>query len=185
MKACIIHGTVTTLKIYNKSLEFRKHDQLKFRDTDFKLQNYFELIDGFIRFECEIKKKKLQFIFGQDLKHISVKDLKYKDFEKVWSDEFMRLLGMLESDLEIVRGKEDVKKRLLNLYKKAKAMRLFNFYCAIQLNGIDFVKKDTSSTSFYRNIDELKHARVDYSQMYEFHEIPKFYFNPFEYEEVI
>ena len=178
-------GTTTTLKIYNKALEFKKHDQLKFKDTDFNIEKFYNRILGFIRFECEIKKKRLQTMYGIDKKHICVKDLKYSDFEQVWSDEFMKLLGMLESDLKIVRGKEEVKKRLLTIYGNSKGMRLFNFYCSIQLNGIDFVQKDTSKSVFYRNINALKECNVDYSQVYQIQEMQHFWFNPFEYEEVI
>lgn len=178
-------GTVTTLKIYNKYLEFKKHDLKKFKDKDFKLQNYLEHIQGFVRFEVEIKKKKLLDMYGKNLKHIKVKDLEYKDFEKVWCDEFMKLLGIIEKDLDIVRGKEEVKKRLLTLYGNAKGMRLFNFYCSIQLNGIDFVRSDMSKTTYYRQISELKDARIDYSQTYQIEECSLFYFNPFEFEEVI
>ena len=180
-----IPGTTTTLKIYNKLLEFQKHDRKKFIDTNFDLIEYFDIIQGFVRFEVEIKKKKLQKIFGEDLKHIKVENLEYNNFEKVWSEEFMRLLGFLENDLKIVRGKDDVKKRLLAFYKKSKAMRLFNFYCSVQMNGIDFVKKDMTNATFYRYVSDLKLARVDYSQMYEINEVSNFYFNPFEYEEVI
>ena len=178
-------GTTTTLKIYNKALEFKKHDQLKFKDTDFNIEKFYNKIQGFIRFECEIKKKRLQTMYGINKKHICVKYLEYNDFENVWSDEFMKLLGMLESDLKIVRGKDEVKKRLLTIYGNSKGMRIFNFYCSIQLNGIDFVKKDTSKSVFYRNINELKEANVDYSQVYQIQELQHFWFNPFEYEEVI
>ena len=178
-------GTTTTLKIYNKALEFKKHDQLNFKDTDFNIEKFYNRIQGFIRFECEIKKKRLQTMYGIDKKHICVKDLKYSDFEQVWSDEFMKLLGMLESDLKIVRGKEEVKKRLLTIYGNSKGMRLFNFYCSIQLNGIDFVKKDTAKPTYYRYIKELKEANVDYSQVYQIQETQHFWFNPFEYEEVV
>lgn len=97
----------------------------------------------------------------------------------------MKLLGMLEKDLEIVRGKEEVKQRLIFIYGKTKGMRLYNFYCSVQLNGLDFIKKDMSSCTYYRCVKDLKYARVDYSQIYEIHEIPKFYFNPFEAEEVL
>ena len=48
-------GTSTTLKIYNKMLEFKKHDMKKFVNSDFDLINYISKIKGFIRFECEIK----------------------------------------------------------------------------------------------------------------------------------
>lgn len=180
-----VPGTTTTLKIYNKLSDFKKHDQKKFKGTDFKLINYINHIDGFVRFEVEIKKKSLQKLVGKDIKNISVKSLEYKDLEKFWSDEFMKLLGMFEEDLKIVRGKETVKSRLLYLYGNAKGMRLFNFYCSIQMNGLDFVKKDMSSSVYYRNIKELKEARIDYSQMYEFKEVSTYWFNPFEFEEVV
>lgn len=180
-----IPGTTTTLKIYNKALEFKKHDQKKFKDTNFDLIKYYDRVDGYIRFEIEIKKKSLQKLIGQDIKHIKVTSLVYSDFEKVWSEEFMKLLGMLEKDLEIVRGKEEVKQRLIFIYGKTKGMRLYNFYCSVQLNGLDFIKKDMSSCTYYRCVKDLKYARVDYSQIYEIHEIPKFYFNPFEAEEVL
>lgn len=178
-------GTVTTLKIYNKYLEFKKHDLKKFKDRDFQLNNYLDYIQGFVRFEVEIKKKKLIEMYGKNLKHIKVKDLAYKDFEKVWCDEFMKLLGIIEKDLEIVRGKDEVKRRLLTLYGNAKGMRLFNFYCSIQLNGLDFVKCDMSKSTYYRQIADLKNARIDYSQTYQIEECNLFYFNPFDFEEVI
>lgn len=178
-------GTTTTLKIYNKMAEFRKHDETKFRDTNFNLINYYNEIQGYIRFEIEIKKKSLQKLIGKEEKHISVLGLEYKYFEKIWESEFMKLLGVLEKELEIVSGKEDVKQRLIFIYGNLKGMRLFNFYCSIQLNGLDFVKKDTSKSAFYRYIKDLKDARVDYSQMYELQEIKTFYFNPFEWEEVV
>ena len=54
-----LSGTTSTLKIYNKMLEFKKHDLKKFYNTKFDLINYINTITGFIRFECEIKKKML------------------------------------------------------------------------------------------------------------------------------
>ena len=81
-------GTTTTLKIYNKLLEFQKHDMKKFYGTSFDLQNFMNKIDGFIRFECEVKKKKLESIYNK--KYIRVKNVKYSDLKNVWSEEFMK-----------------------------------------------------------------------------------------------
>lgn len=175
-----ISGTMTTLKIYNKYIEFRKHDLKKFNSTDFDVEKYLEEIQGFVRFECEIKKKMLVKLYNQ--KHIKVIDVKYENLKKVWSDEFMKMLNLVEKDLEIVRGREEVKVRLLQVYKRGKAMRLYNFYCAIQLEGLSDVKKNFTKASYYRYIDDLKQARVDFSQIYKVEEI--FYFNPFESVEV-
>ena len=180
-----VAGTVTTLKVYNKMLEFKKHDEKKFRNTNFDLLKYYTRIEGFIRFEVEIKKKKLKKIYGEDKKHISVINLEYKDFEKVWSDEFMKLLGMIEKDLKVVKDKKEIKERLLYLYGKTMGNRLFCFYCSIQMDGLDFVKKDMSKPTFYRYIKLLKEAKVDYTQRYKMEKMETFYFNPFEWEEVI
>ncbi len=177
-----LSGTSTTLKIYNKMLEFKKHDMKKFVVSDFNLKNYLEYIKGFIRFECEIKKKTLTRIYNK--KHIKIVDIKYEDLRKIWGDEFMKLLKFIDTDLKVVRGREEVKERLNSLYKLSKANRLYNFYCAIQLNGLIDTKESMSNSVYYRNIKDLKNAKVDFSQSYKVEEIELFYFNPFECEEV-
>lgn len=177
-----LSGTTTTLKIYNKLLEFKKHDIKKFYNSTFKIEDYLSIISGFIRFECEIKKKMLVKIYNQ--KHIKIIDVNYIDLKKIWSDEFMKLLNIIEKDLQIVRGREEVKERLNLIYKPSKASRLFNFYCAIQLNGEIDTRESMSPRTYQRNIKELKNARVDFSQSYKVEEIELYYFNPFEAKEV-
>ena len=70
------------------------------------------------------------------------------------------------------------------MYKSNKANLLYNFYCAIQLNGLADVKKNYSSSTYYRNIKELKKAKIYFGQSYKIEETKIFYFNPFEYKEV-
>ena len=177
-----LSGTTTTLKIYNKLLEFKKHDIKKFIDTKFDLINYTKEISGFIRFECEIKKKKLVKLYNK--KHIKILDINYNDLKDVWRDEFMKLLNVIDKDLKIVRGREEVKERLRDLYKPTKASRLYNFYCALQLNGEIDTRESMSPRTYQRNIKELKEAKIDFSQSYKIEEIKIFYFNPFEAKEV-
>lgn len=179
-----LSGTTTTLKIYNKLLEFKKHDLKKFNSTDFNIIAYCKKIDGFIRFECEIKKKMLVKFYNKD--YICILDVNYNDLKKIWSDEFMKLLQFVRNDLEIVRGREEVYNRLHNLFKNSKANRLFNFYCSIQLNGLNDVKLYMDDSTYYRNISDLKLARVDFSQSYKIEEDNSIInFNPFEWEEVV
>ena len=179
-----LSGTTTTLKIYNKYLEFRKHDLKKFINTDFNLIGYLTEIQGFIRFECEIKKKILKTLVNKN--NINVCDINYEMLKKVWCDEFMKLLKFVDKELTIVRGREDVKDRLLKYYKPNKAMRLYSFYCSIQLNGLEDVKKDFSSSTYYRNIKDLEDLSIDFSQCYKVEEIENiFWFNPFDYPEVM
>lgn len=178
-----LSGTTTTLKIYNKLLEFKKHDLKKFIDKDFDLFTYQKAIAGFVRFECEVKKKMLQKVYNK--MNIKLIDVEYEDLKKVWSEEVMKIIKLVKNDLEIVRGRENVKERLDKLYKPAKANRLFDFYCSIQLNGENVVKSSYSRTAFFRNITDLKSARIDFSQTYKVQEEEIFYFNPFEYQEVV
>lgn len=178
-----LSGTSTTLKIYNKFLEFIKHDFKKFTNENFDLFTYEKTIAGFVRFECEIKKKMLQRVYNT--MNIKLINVKYEDMKNVWSEEFMKIIKLVKNDLEIVRGREQVYERLNKLYKPEKANRLYSFYCAIQLNGENIVKDMYSSSTFYRNIDDLKTARIDFSQTYKIEEEEMFYFNPFEYQEVV
>lgn len=49
-EALYLSGTTTTLKIYNKLLEFKKHDIKKFVNTDFDLFSYIKTISRFYTF---------------------------------------------------------------------------------------------------------------------------------------
>jgi len=176
-------GTTTTLKIYNKLLEFRKHDMKKLFKSSFDIDTYLKEIDGFIRFECEIKKKMLEKIYNK--KYIRIRDIKYNDLKNVWSDEFMKLLNFFESELTIVKNKEDIRNRLLTVYGKSKGNVLYSFYSSIMLDGLREVKKNTPKTTYYRNLKLLKSVNIDLSQKYKLTiERDIIDFNPFEWKEV-
>ena len=185
-------GTTTTLKIYNKLLEFKKHDMKKLIDENFCLSNYLINIDGLIRFECEIKKKKLTDFYNK--KYVRILNTNYDDFKNIWSDEFMKLLKIFDSDLMKVKSKKEVERRLKTIYPNKddeycmskKASTLYNFYLSIMVDGLRNVKARTKKSTYYRNIKELKNANIDFSQNMDldFNEIV-FKFNPFEYEEVV
>lgn len=180
-----LSGTTTTLKIYNKLLEFKKHDIKKFTNNEeFNLLAYTNTIKGFVRFECEIKKKMLKKLYNNE-KHIKVIKVKYEKLKNVWSEEFMKILQFIKNDLEIVRGRQAVYERLNKIFKPYRANQLYYFYCSIQLNGLKDIKNNTSSSTYYRNIKDLKHAKIDFSQSYKIEEKEIFYFNPFEYKEVV
>lgn len=177
-------GSTTTLKIYNKLLEFKKHDLKKLKNTNFDIFTYIKQINGFIRFECEIKKKKLSNIYNT--KYIRVRNVNYKELKRVWSDEFMKLLKLFDNDLNIISDKKEIEQRLYSLYKQQKASILYNFYTSIMVDGLREVKKRTKKSTYYRNIAELKKSGIDFTQTYKI-DLKKeiIQFNPFEYKEVI
>lgn len=185
-------GTTTTLKIYNKLLEFKKHDLKRLVNESFCLENYLINIDGLIRFECEIKKKKLSNYYNK--RYIRILNTRYEDFKEIWSEEFMKLLKIFDSDLMKVKSKKEVERRLKTIYPNKednncmskKANILYNFYLSIMVDGLRNVRERTTKSTYYRNIKELKSANIDFSQNMDldFNEIV-FKFNPFEWEEVV
>lgn len=179
-----LSGSTTTLKIYNKLLEFKKHDIKKLKNTNFDIFTHMNIIQGFIRFECEIKKKKLIDLYNK--KYIRINSINYKDLKKIWSEEFMKLLKLFENDLNIISDKKQIEKRLYTLYKERKANILYNFYLSIMVDGLKNVKKRTKKSTYYRNLSELKKSNIDFSQTYKL-DLKKdlVEFNPFQYKEVV
>lgn len=177
-------GSTTTLKIYNKLLEFKKHDIKKLKNTKFDIFTYMNEIQGFIRFECEIKKKKLADLYKT--KFIRVRNINYEELKKVWCEEFMKLLKLFNTDLQIISDKKEIEKRLYTLYAERKASILYNFYLSIMVDGLKNVKKRTKKSTYYRNITDLKKANIDFSQTYKIN-LKKdiIEFNPFQYKEVV
>ena len=155
-------STSTTLKIYNKLREFKKHDVPKLKGTDFNILEHQIKIDGYIRYECEIKKRKLSDIVGKD--RISILDISYEMLYEIWKSEFMKLIKYNENNICLVRSNNEVKKRLLNMFKSAKAMNLFGFYLSLVQDGYTNVRDCTSSTTFYRKLKDLKEAGIDFNQ---------------------
>ena len=181
-----ISGQTTTLKIYNKLKEFLKHDKKKLlKFENFNVFEFCKKIDGYVRFECEIKKKKIKSIYNNK-KFIRVNSVKYSDFEKIWCDEFMKLLKFDDNEIKKVRDKESVYKRLNSYYNSRKASELYNFYLAIKVDGEKFIKNSMSKATFYRKRKELKEVGVDFCGCYKIYEEDKISvdFNPFYCKEV-
>lgn len=183
-EAIYLPGSTTTLKIYNKLKEFLKNDFKNLKDTDFNLIEYKNTIQGFIRFECEIRKRKLKNMLKKDF--IRVNTLSYKDLKNIWYTEFNKFFKHIENDLELVSKKEQVKKRLQSLYKKARARNLFNFFLLIKMQGLQEIKNTTDKSMYYKNIAELKKAGIDFSQKAtNSYEIKDIEFNPFSSKEIL
>jgi len=182
-----LSGKSTTLKIYNKLLEFQKNDLPKMRKNNFDYQAYMNDIQGFIRFECEIKKKKLCDYYN-GLKLIRVSKVNYSDMEKIWSDEFMRLLKLCNSDMKIVRGRDSVQQRLVEKYGETVGGDSFNFYLLLLMEGEKTIKNRMSKTTYYRKLNRLKEANVDFTQQdirIDFEEDKIVNFDPFSYPKVV
>lgn len=154
-------GSRSTLKMYNKLLEFERHDSKKlFKHSDFDLDKYKDEIKGFIRFECEIRKKKLIELLGKN----GVLDIDIKLLSEFVMEEYYKLFKVNDKDICLVRSQNDVKNLLYSKYKECKARRLFGFYLTCVNDGLNAVKQESSSSSYYRNIEELKACGIDFNQ---------------------
>lgn len=174
-----ISGSSTTLKIYNKFLEFKNNDLKNLKNTNFDLLKHNQIIQGYIRFECEIKKKKLKYMYGK--KYVRVNQVFYNDLYKIWKNDFQKFLKSIETDFEVVRDRENIKKRLLSKFTKVRAKNLFNFYILILARGINEIKKETDKSSYYKNLSDLKKCGIDFSQKLGKDMNNKFLdFNPFQ-----
>jgi II/X family phage/plasmid replication protein len=178
-----ITGATTTIKIYNKLKEFEKNDLKKYKNTDFDLFSYQETIKGFIRFECEIKKRKLKNLYKK--KYVRIDQVVYQELREIWKIEFEKFLKSIDNELLIVREKEQVKQRLYQIYTKKRAKHLFDFYLLLLLRGISELRKDTDKSSYYKNMSDLKKAKIDFSQKIDLNKENRFiHFNPFEETEI-
>lgn len=179
-----VPGTTTTLKIYNKYEEFKQHDLSRFKNTTtFHIDNYLDIIKGFLRFEIEIKKKKLESIYNT--KHIRIRNISYKDLKDIWSEEFMKLLKFYDSELTIIRDREKVKSRLIGIYGDRKGKNLYNFFCSMIVDGNDIVKSNMSYPTYCRKVKYLKDVGIDFSQKLHIEEDNIIDFNPFTFAEVL
>lgn len=161
-------GTTTTLKIYNKYREFTKNDRSKLKNRkDFNIYEFEQKIKGFCRFEVEIKNKKLQSIVEKlykcKVKNVRCNMLDYKILNVIWCDEFMKVLKVNYSDLKKVNEKETVKRRLNNMYGTSYGSNLYNFFLSLKVDGCKAVRENMKKTTYYRKINELKDAGVDFT----------------------
>ena len=179
-----VAGTSSTLKIYNKLLEFKKHDLKKFLNTDFNLIKYFDECKGLIRFECEIKKKLLRRLYNKE--HIFITDVFYEELREIWRYEFMKVYKFINNNLSIIEDKNEVLERLKEYYTPTKALNAYSFFLACKTDGLENVKRRVPKSSYYDNLKRLKDLNIDVSQKYDIieHENLIVQFNPFTAIEV-
>ena len=97
----------------------------------------------------------------------------------------MKLLKCNEKELLKLNEKDKIKYILEENYKPVKARNLYNFYLSVLIDGLETVKNSMSSSSYYRNIQELKKSNIDFSQTFNIDfDNDIIDFNPFTAKEV-
>lgn len=177
-----VNGSTTTLKIYNKLVEFIKHDKRKLNKTNFNMFYFENKIQGYIRYEVELKKRFLKEFYKKE--KIKVIDVKYEDLLKVWEMEFKMLYKFSKDN--VISDKIKINNRLISMYGCTKGNRLYSFYLQLVCDGERKTKQNfdikNSIRTFYRNLKDIKDAGIDYSQQYKIQKLSEnelIDFNPF------
>ena len=171
-----VPGRTCTLKIYNKLLEFRKHDKndlqkLNMERNDYEHDfnvDYFDIlsfeykVQGFLRFELEIHKRMLVDLFGKN--DIFMNEIDYSFLEKIWKGEFMKLFSMKKE--KYITDRLKVKDMLINEYGKTTGNTLYDFYIRLTTEGESYLKHCSSKSSFYRKRKMLQDVGIDFSKRY-------------------
>ena len=145
-------GASSTLKFYNKGIEFTNHDKsrlLKLKDVNIYNKDNIDLLEKLcmqlLRVEVEVRRRKMKY----DKVSLKCADLEDAYFTGCYVKEVSKVLKEGRSCLEIVRDIEGVKDRLGRFYTKRKANNLFNVWSRIQLEGIDVVKNSYCRSNWY------------------------------------
>lgn len=170
-------GRTTTIKAYNKLAEFKKHDYKWWKKYAPKEA---ELIknntEGIIRYEVEIKKRKLKYDFNKD---VLVKDIDVKYMRNVLEVELKRLLNEGEYMRKELKDNEKVRLFLFNVLEKNQFNVVYGFYNDLAINGYEIVRKSMPKSTFYKRLNILKKYGINYKNTNISLNINNYEFNPF------
>lgn len=156
-------GSSTTLKFYNKGIEFATHDRgrlLRLKDDNMYRQENIDLLEKLslqlLRVEVEVRRRKMKY----DQVSLNCGSLEDAYFTACYEKEVGKVLKESQSNLEIVRDIEGVKDRLGRFYTKRKANNLFSVWSRIQIEGIDVVKGSYHRSHWYRIAKDFTEAGI-------------------------
>ena len=151
-------GSTTSVKVYHKGPEFRKHDVRRWRRVDNEVvSDLIGLADRLLRFEVEVHRRKLE-ADGVRL----VDDLDRAYFEALHDREAARLLREGQCEMEQVRTHREVKARLDAHYSQEVASRLFGTWLQFAALGEAVVKASMKRTTFYDHRKQLADVGVQW-----------------------
>lgn len=177
-------GSTTSVKIYWKGPEFEKHDYRRIKKYILKevdlnwnkdncdlmmhklalLQMQFDKVleksYRIIRYECEIKHRKLKEVFGDN--NILVKELDDDKLHDIANKELLKLMKERE-EMDIVRRSDLVLERLHQIYGINQANALYGTWAKLVQFGEIQTKETMSRATFYRHKKMLVEAGVTWN----------------------
>ena len=176
-------GSTTAVKIYWKGPEFEKHDYKRIkkyilREVDLSwnkdncdllqhklalLQKHFDKVlekaYRIIRYECEIKLRKLKEAFDSDT--VLVKSLSDEKLNEIAETGLYKLMRE-DDNMDIVRRSDLVLERLHQLYATSQANALYSTWTKLVQFGEGQTKETLSRATFYRHKKLLVEAGVSW-----------------------
>lgn len=150
-------GDMTTVKVYDKGTEYRKHDMARLKGVDSQLAYDVAVIaDGIVRVEVGIKARKLD-TQGSCL----VGCVQDEWLEEVWALEVCKLVRECEG-LEVLRESREVRSRLYEVYGSRLAKALFGTWMELAGFGEEETRSAANRASFYRHRKQLQAAGVSW-----------------------
>lgn len=177
-------GSTTSVKLYWKGPEFEKHDYKRIkkyilREVDLSwnkdncdllqhklalLQKQFDQVlekaYRIIRYECEIKQRKLKEAFESD--KVLVKSLSDEKLHEIAEIELFKLMRE-DDNMDIVRRSDLVLERLHKLYGTSQANALYATWTKLVQFGEVQAKETISRATFYRHKKMLIEAGVTWN----------------------
>lgn len=174
-------GTTTTLKLYDKGVEFKKHDKKVLQ----KILSPYEvtwlelLAQGILRIELEFHLRKLKNINNDKIP--TVKELDIEILKDQYKEELKRVFKLGEDNMKIYNNSKEVSKKL-HLDYGSEGNIYFGTWYKLSVFGYDYVKKDMAESTFYRHIKKLKQSSVSWNHTdisINENKVVHFVFNPF------
>ena len=177
-------GSTTSVKLYWKGPEFKKHDYKRIKkyilrevdrnwnkeDCDLlqhklaMLQKHFDQVlekaYRIIRYECEIKTRKLKEAFESDT--VLVKSLNDEKLNEIADTELNKLIREENDNMDIVRRSDLVLERLHQVYGTSQANALYATWTKLVQFGESQAKETISRATFYRHKKLLVEAGVSW-----------------------
>ena len=178
-------GSTTSVKLYWKGPEFQKHDYKRIkkyilREVDrswnqdncdllmhqlamiqMKMDQVLEKAYRIIRYECEIKHRKLKEVFGDN--KILVKALDDDILHDIADKELIKLIKEKEGEnMDIVRRSDLVLERLHQVYGISQANALYATWTKLVQFGESQAKETISRATYYRHKKLLVEAGVSW-----------------------
>lgn len=150
-------GFYSTLKFYDKGVEFSKHDKKKLKKilTPGKVKCLEKASKNVLRIEIEVKSKKLKSLYNKMPK---INEINIDDIRAQWEVEVMRVMKVSKDSRKLYNTIDDVQKVLFISYSDAS--QLLGTWYRLSTQGYDEVKNSMSKSTFYRHISKLKKVGV-------------------------